>query len=140
MLRNGRKAAGLASLYEQVLRTVYEKRGLSELQPAQWSALRYFRRAGASARTVSGLAKFLGVTMGPASRTARTLQRRGLLTSSKNPKDARSIIFTLTRAGNSILELDPLLRLARTLETLDAEDQAVFTRVIGNLYDELESQ
>ena len=140
MPRIDRKAVGLASLYEQVLRVVYEKRGPAELQPAQWSALRFFRRAGASARTVSGLANFLGVTMGPASRTARALQRRGFLTSSKNPKDARSIIFTLTGAGVSILKLDPLLRLARTLETLDTEDKAVFTRVIGNLYDALESQ
>ena len=140
MPRNGRKAAGLASLYEQVLRTVYEKRGPADLQPAQWSALRFFRRAGASARTVSGLANFLGVTMGPASRTARTLRRRGFLTSSKNPKDARSIIFTLTGTGNSILKMDPLLRLARAMEALDAKDQVVFTRVIGNLYDELDSQ
>ena len=38
------------------------------------------------------------------------------------------------------MELDPLLRLAQTLESLDAKDLAVFTRIIGNLYDELESQ
>ena len=138
MPRADRKSAGLASLYEQVLRTVYEKRGRAELQPAQWSALRFFHRAGAGARTVSGLSKFLGVTMGPASRTARTLLRRGFLTSSIHPTDARSIIFTLSEKGNSVMKLDPLQRLARKLETLDENDQVVFSRVIGKLYDELE--
>lgn len=137
---NNLKLAGLASLYEQILRSVYDKRGPADLQPTQWSALRYFRRAGKGARTVSGLAKFLGVTMGPASRAARTLLRRGFLSSSINPEDARSVIFTLTEPGRSILKSDPLLRLARILETLDEKDLAAFTRVIGNLHEQLDTQ
>lgn len=125
-----RKYYGLASLYEHVGRAIYNKQGRADLQPAQWSALRFFQRAGANARTVSGLAKYLGVTMGPASRTARALERRGLLTSETNPEDARSSLFSLTTDGASQLKADPQIRLVAALETLEpAELKALIDSV-----------
>ena len=128
-----RKLIGLATLYEQVVRATYDKRGPSELQPAQWSALRFFQRAGKGARTVSGLAAYLGVTMGPASRAARALERNGLLVSERNPDDARSVIFTLTPDGIARLRDDPLIRLVRALGNLDAPEQEALSQIVLKL-------
>ncbi|MGB5559580.1 MAG: MarR family transcriptional regulator [Paracoccaceae bacterium] len=128
-----RRLIGLATLYEQVVRSTYDKRGPSELQPAQWSALRFFQRAGTGARTVSGLAAYLGVTMGPASRAARALERNGLLVSERNPDDARSVIFTLTPDGAARLREDPLIRLVRALGKLDAPVQDALSQIVKDL-------
>jgi len=128
-----RKLYGLASLYEQVGRAIYEGEGRSELQPAQWSALRFFQRAGAKARTVSGLARYLGVTMGPASRTANALERRGLLRAEKNPDDARSTLFSLTIEGELQLENDPQMRLVAALETLEDTERDGLSEAVAKI-------
>lgn len=133
-----RKLYGLASLYEHVGRAIYGKQGRSDLQPAQWSALRFFQRAGVKARTVSGLARYLGVTMGPASRTARALERRGLLISQINPDDARSNLFTLTNVGADQLGRDPQIRLVAALETLEAGEFEALARLVSKLSTQLE--
>lgn len=140
MTDNNRRLLGLASLFEQLVRATYDRRGPSELQPAQWSALRYFERAGASARTVSGLAKFMGVTLGPASRAARALERRGLLASEKNAADGRSIIYTLTSVGQKRLGADPLIRLAKALDRLAPSDIATLSQLLLVLSDGLNSE
>ena len=140
MTDNNRRLLGLASLFEQLVRATYDRRGPSELQPAQWSALRYFERAGASARTVSGLAKFMGVTLGPASRAARALERRGLLASEKNSADGRSVIYTLTSVGQKRLGADPLIRLAKALGRLAPSDIATLSQSLVVLSDGLNSE
>ncbi len=137
MTRENRRLLGLASMFEQIVRASYERRGPSGLQPAQWSALRYFERAGASARTVSGLAKFMGVTMGPASRAARALERRGLLTSERSSADGRSVIYALTPLGLDELKDDPLLRLANALDRIDPAALAAISRSLLELSDAL---
>ncbi|MGV6819269.1 MAG: MarR family winged helix-turn-helix transcriptional regulator [Parvularcula sp.] len=110
--RQKRQAQGVAQLLEQVSRRVLEQRGVDDLHAAQWSALRYFSRAGRRAANVAGLARYLGNTAAPASRTARSLVDRGLLESAPSPHDARSMVFTLTTAGHDCLARDPLGNLA----------------------------
>ncbi len=132
-----RRLLGVAALYEQVARAVYEERGPRVLQPAQWSALRYFARAGSEARTVTGLARFLGVTMGPASRAVAALEKRGLLASRPHPRDRRSSLFDLTDAGQDKVRRDPLARLARALAEVDAADRNAFARVVVKLAETL---
>lgn len=132
-----RSTVGLASLYEQVARAVYEDRSPQSLQPAQWSTLRFFDRAGPKARTVTGLARYLNVTPGPASRAANALERRGLVEARQNPDDGRSLLFDLTDAGRRQLEEDPILGFAEALEELDDADRAAFQRVVLELSEKL---
>ncbi len=137
MTVQSRPASGLASLYEQVARAIYEERGPRALQPGQWSSLRYFERAGREARTVSGLARYLGVTLGTASRAAAALARRGLIQARANPKDGRSVMYDLTATGAAELDRDPLQRLAGAIQTIEPDDRAAFARVILMLADKL---
>jgi len=117
-----RQAIALATLIEQTARNIYDQRGPAHLHPVQWSALRYFQRANSQVRTVAGLARYLGVTLGPASRTVSALKKNGLIGLLPNPKDARSSLINLTDDGRAALAQDPILRLARSLEqTTDAD-------------------
>ncbi|GFE64179.1 hypothetical protein KIN_12530 [Litoreibacter roseus] len=130
---------GLAALHERVARAIYEERGPKVLQPGQWSALRFFERAGGEARTVTALSKYLGVTLGPASRAAAALERRGLISPSPNPKDRRGLIFELTEQGRAQLAKDPLKRFASALGAADDTDREAFSRVLFHLFDELDT-
>lgn len=128
---------GLAALYEQVARAIYEERGPKGLQPAQWSSLRFFGRAGREARNVSGLARYLGVTLGTASRAAAALARRGLIESRPNPRDGRGVMYDLTDAGVEALKRDPLLRLAGALENIPPDERAALARAVFKLAGDL---
>jgi DNA-binding MarR family transcriptional regulator len=113
-----RAAMASAQLLEQLIRLVYPERGPHDMHPGQWAALRYLSRANPEASTVAGLARFLGVTLGPASRAASALTRKGLVTGTRDPKDRRSIRLTLTEAGTALIRQDPLQRLGNLVATL----------------------
>jgi DNA-binding MarR family transcriptional regulator len=113
-----RAAMASAQLLEQLIRLVYPERGPHDMHPGQWAALRYLSRANPEASTVAGLARFLGVTLGPASRAASALTRKGLVTGTRDPKDRRSIRLTLTEAGTTLIRQDPLQRLGSLVATL----------------------
>ncbi|WP_165775629.1 MarR family transcriptional regulator [Paramylibacter kogurei] len=122
-----------AVLLEQVLRKTYVRLGPQELQPAQWSALRYFKRTYPEGGTVSELSKFLGVTAGPASRAAHALEQRGLLEARVNPEDKRSTLFCLTPQGKAKLVQDPMLALAQNIAELDPSDQDALAQTLLKL-------
>lgn len=117
---------GVAALFEQIARAIYEERGPKTLQPGQWPSLRYFQRAGPRARNVSGLAKYLGVTLGTASRSAAALARRGLIVARPNPEDGRGVVYDLSAAGEAALADDPLQRLAGAIAAIEPVEQKVF--------------
>ena len=125
---------GLALLLERVVRTIYEGRDQDQLHPAQWAALRYFARAGRLSRTVAGLAKFLGITKGPASRSTNRLAKRGYLFSEVNEADRRVSFFTLTGAGEKALEADPIFRLAQAISRFDPERKAAFAACLEDIH------
>ena len=125
---------GLAILLEQTARSIYEKRAPTDIHPGQWSALRYFARAGRRARTVAGLANYLGVTRGPASRAASALIKRGFLSSEENTDDRRSPIFTLTKRGRGVLRDDPIKRLARVISKMEEGRKTVLIESLNALY------
>ena len=124
------KSLAVASLLEQVARDIYPERGPRAVHPVQWSSLRYFGRAGSQARTVSGLGKYLGVTLGPASRAAAALVRRGFITPKPNPDDRRSSLFDLTDEGREQLTHDPLFRLAYAISSVGDEEEATLSRML----------
>jgi DNA-binding MarR family transcriptional regulator len=128
---------GLAMLLEQTARSIYEKRAPTDIHPGQWSALRYFARAGRRARTVAGLAKYLGVTRGPASRATSALTKRGFLSSEENKDDRRSPLFTLTEKGRGVLRDDPIKRLALVISKMEESRKTVLIDSLNVLYAEL---
>ena len=128
---------GLAMLLEQTARSIYEKRAPTDIHPGQWSALRFFARAGRKARTVAGLANYLGVTRGPASRATSALAKRGFLSSGENKDDRRSPIFTLTKKGRGVLKDDPIKRLARVISKMENGEKKVLVESLNTLYTSL---
>lgn len=137
---HNRRAHGVAQLLEQVARRVLEKRDSNDLHAAQWSALRYFSRAGRRTANVAGLSKYLGNTMAPASRTARSLVDRGLLSACPSPDDARAVIFSLTQAGFDRLEEDPLIEIANLVASLDTVDIATLSESLEALRSHLDDR
>ncbi|RFB05129.1 MarR family winged helix-turn-helix transcriptional regulator [Parvularcula marina] len=132
-----RKLMGLASIYEQVARAIYRERGPFVLQPAQWPVLRYLDLAGETARTASGIASFLGVELSTATRAAAALERRGFVSSRRNPDDRRVVFYELTDEGKTKLSEDPLQELALALGQVSQEDRSAFSRVVAHLADHL---
>ena len=100
----------------------------------QWAALRYYDRAGRLTRTVARLARFLGITKGPASRTTNRLVRRGYLLSEMNEADRRVPLFSLTEAGRKALAADPILRLAESIGRLTAAEKTAFASGLETVF------
>lgn len=117
----GRPAVALATLIEQTARGIYEQRGPAHIHPVQWAALRFFARANRKARSVAGLARYLGVTLAPASRTVSALRKHGLVETMKDPNDARVSLVSLTETGRNVLKEDPIHGLAALLQDLPHE-------------------
>lgn len=105
----------LALLLEQAVRGFYPDRGPDQMHPGQWAALRYLGRANAEARTIAGLARYLDITVGPASRAAAALERKGLIAIRVDAADRRVRRLDLTAQGRDLLAADPLLNAARQL-------------------------
>src|SRR3546814_1124887 len=82
------------------MRELNARRYRSALKPAQWSALRYFGRAAARQRTLTDFARFHATTLGTASETQSTSQRKGLISRSASPTDRRRADVQLPRKGS----------------------------------------
>lgn len=129
-----RRAKAIALLLEQTARLVYDEKQPKDLHAVQWSALRFLERAGESSRTVAGIARYLGVTSGPASRTAASLVARGLARMEESPVDSRSKVIHLTDLGHVALLHDPLNRCASVLEELSEEESAALANALNKLH------
>ena len=137
-LSAGKIEIGLSLLLEQTARSIYDKKGPTDIHRGQWAALRYFARANRSSRTVSGLARYLDVTPGPASRAVKSLLRHNYIISEPNEKDRRSPIFSLSPAGQAVLSEDPIKRLAHAIATLDSARKTCLAESLEHLYASLE--
>jgi DNA-binding MarR family transcriptional regulator len=122
----------LALALERISRSVHAICFADGLHPVQWSALRYFAAVEPSRRTVSGLARHLGVTQPPASRTVSTLVQRGCLATEADAADRRSKIVSLTPLGAATLRADPLARIRAVLEEMGREHPSLGP-VVGEL-------
>lgn len=125
-----RRAYGAAQLFEQLARKVLERRSHDDLHASQWSALRYFSRAGRGAANVSGLSRYLGNTSGSTSRTAKSLVEKGYLKTEPAAHDGRALSISLTEDGERRLADDPLHDLSNVLADLPSEDLAELGRIL----------
>lgn len=111
-------ARATAEVMAQVLRTTASLAFTEGLNPAQWSALRYFAQATPSARSVVAFARYHGTTKGTASQTIAALLKKGLLDRTRGERDRRTVNLELTPTGRTVLENDPLNELAAAIASL----------------------
>ncbi|MGI9505229.1 MAG: MarR family transcriptional regulator, partial [Geminicoccaceae bacterium] len=84
-------AIDAANLLERIGRLIRTEEQVGDLYPAQWSALRYLKRANRFSRTPMALAEYLGTTRGTISQTLIALERKGLITRQPSARDKRSV-------------------------------------------------
>jgi DNA-binding MarR family transcriptional regulator len=99
--------------------------------------LRFLGRAGRQARTVGGVAVYIGVTHAPASRAIAALARKGLVTVRADTEDRRVPRIELTSSGRALLDHDPVHRLSKAIEALPADQQSEFARALEMVHGKL---
>lgn len=124
---------GIAAMIEQVSRLTHSAGYAESLYPAQWTALRFFSEAPASARTTAGLARFQGMSLGPVARTVRTLVDKGLLARAANPLSRRADLIAVTATGRTLLLKDPRLQLAATIDKLPGDQKEALASALESL-------
>jgi DNA-binding MarR family transcriptional regulator len=130
-------APAVALLLEQTARAIYDERGPQHTHPGQWAVLRYLGFAGRSARTVGGVANYLGITHAPASRAVAALARRKLVSVHVDDTDGRVRHLELTEAGNHMLQHDPVVRLASAISSVDPVERRKFAESLEVIYSRL---
>ncbi|HYD29517.1 MAG TPA: MarR family transcriptional regulator [Azospirillaceae bacterium] len=129
--------SGLAGLIDQVARGVYCLAWAGDLNPAQWAALRYFRKAQPTRRTIGAFAEFQGVGQASASRTIASLMDKGFLRRGTDPMDRRRAVVELTDKGAHVISDDPLLALVRALERRPETEREVAANLLSEVLVEL---
>ena len=132
-----RNLTALAVLLEQTVRQIYPERSPQAMHPGQWAALRYLARADRETATVAGLARYLGVTLAPASRAVSALIRKGLVKGEPDTRDRRIVRLSLTPEGEDLIVHDPIQRLARIIGELPAERQHDFAATLEHVFERL---
>ncbi len=130
-------ASVLARLLEHTARAVYESRGPRAVHPGQWAVLRYLARAGRQARTVGGVAAYLGVTHAPASRAVAALARKNFVQVKADSEDRRVRRIDLTATGRALLADDPVHRLTSAIEALTQDQRTYLGEILENVYAKL---
>jgi DNA-binding MarR family transcriptional regulator len=125
--------AAAAELVEQVVRLVYASSFRAGLNPAQWSALRYFNQANRQVRTASAFARFHATTKGTATQTITALERKGFLERVPMPGDRRSRLLEVTPAGAALLQQDPINTLVNAINQLSTEQQQSLTGCLESI-------
>ena len=122
-----------AILLEKIARDMYASKASREIQPLQWSILRYLRQSPEDRCTVARIKDFLGLTHAPVVRAVSTLAKRGLVALKSNPSDARSRIILLTDSGFRALAEDPILRVVESIRRLSEDERERFRKTIRAL-------
>jgi DNA-binding MarR family transcriptional regulator len=94
-------------LLERLSRLVRAHEHASELNPAQWEALRYLSRCNRFSNSPAALTRYLSATKGTISQTLISLERKGLISKGPRPGQARSVVLGLTSHGEAKLRDDP---------------------------------
>ena len=122
-----------ALLIEKIVRETYASARSKEIQPLQWSILRYVGRSTEQECTMIRIAAYLGLTHAPVVRAIKTLVKRGLIDQKPNPFDARSHVLSLTELGYEKLATDPILGVVERIQRLPEGEREVFKRLIRSL-------
>ena len=129
-----KKDVAAAILMEKIVRDVYSNKGSREVQPLQWSILRYLERASANSSDLTSIARFLGLTLSPVSRAVQTLEKRGLVTKRPDPQSGRAVVVSLSNEGRATLEADPILKIAKKINVLPEGEREQFRNALRSLW------
>ncbi|ASM73341.1 MULTISPECIES: MarR family winged helix-turn-helix transcriptional regulator [Roseobacteraceae] len=128
-----RTTVAAAILMERLIRDAYPARHSSEIQPLQWSILRYLARVPEDQRQLSRIAPFLNLTAAPVARALTTLAQRGMLTQRVSETDSRIKTITLTELGVDALRQDPIISVASRIDTLPENERRDFIKSIRSI-------
>jgi len=128
----------VAELLEQLGRHACAEAFSAGLNPAQWSALRYFERANRFSRTVSAFARFHGTTRGTASQTVRALVDKGFLARTPAERDQRSFRLDLTDRARQRLVTDPLAVVVTAAASLPREQCAQLAEGLRKMLEQVQ--
>lgn len=103
------------------------------LNPAQWSALRFFAEAKPTVRTATGFARAHRTTPGTATQTVAALVRKGYLARTPLRDDRRSARLDLTEAGRALLHDDPIEALAARIRDLPVQQQLILSEMLSSI-------
>jgi DNA-binding MarR family transcriptional regulator len=129
-----RAAMASALLLEQLIRLVYPERSPQDMHPGQWATLRFLARANPDAATVVGVSRYLGITLGPASRAVASLVRKELVSGTPDLKDRRVTRLALTATGTALMAHDPLQRLGGLITQLGPIERSALASAIDHLF------
>ncbi len=118
----------VAELVEQLGRCACSEAFSAGLNPAQWSALRYFERANRFSRSVSAFAQYHGTTRGTASQTIRALVQKSFLRRLPAKHDQRSFRLDLTERARQVLGSDPFGEFVSAARALPPEQCSELAR------------
>jgi len=130
----------VAELVEQLGHCACSEAFSAGLNPAQWSALRYFVRANRFSRTVSAFARYHGTTRGTASQTIRALVQKGYLRRLPAARDQRSFRLDATEKAQQTLASDPIVEIAHAAGALPPEQCSALARGLRSILDQVLEQ
>lgn len=113
----------MMDVLDRVSRVIRNEAHGGGLNPVQWEALRYLDRANRFSRSPGALTTYLGATKGTVSQTLLALERKGLVSRSRDPADKRAVRIDLTASGQAKLAEDPLRALEAAVDALPADQR-----------------
>lgn len=130
----------VAELVEQLGHCACSEAFSAGLNPAQWTALRYFERANRFSRTVSAFAAYHGTTRGTASQTIRALVKKGYLQRFPAKHDQRSFRLELTAEARQLLTSDPYADFVSAAGALTSEQCALLARSLRSMLERVQDK
>lgn len=121
---------------ERLARLMRAREHEGELNPAQWEALRYLRRANRFSDSPSALTRYLGATKGTISQTLKALERKGYVSKSPREGVAKSVRLSLTPKGHEALKHDPWTGVAAKAEELGGKTKRRMERGLNTLLEQ----
>ncbi|MBI1207211.1 MAG: MarR family transcriptional regulator [Azospirillum sp.] len=118
----------IPALVEQLSRLFHSTGYARGLYPGQWTALRFFAEAPERERTSARLARHQGMSLGPVSRSVRTLAAKGLVVRGRPGEPV-----TVTASGHALLTHDPRRRLTGLVEALPEPQQETLEEALETL-------
>ena len=125
------KTSDLHNILERLARVIASEDWSGDLNPAQAAALGYLARANRFSRKPSIVADYLGATRGTVSQTLKALVRKGLVQETSDPSDRRSISYSVTPDGHSVLDRRNVLEQA--VSGMDASEISFLDAGLRNL-------
>jgi DNA-binding MarR family transcriptional regulator len=130
-------ATRIARLIERMGRLARARESGSDLNPAQWEAIRYLARANRFSRRPSAVAHWLASGKGTTSQTLMALERKGILTRQPEGRDKRGTRLDLTERGRELAGRDPLADLSRSIARLPPLHTAALSQSLVHILADL---